>query len=296
MSISEALAVTLTWDYLQAMRLFLRRNMKCWFHHRETLALGLMLWVTDGAGAAKEPTVEVGANVWVSKAMTTVPHAEVVIAADPTRPERLLAASMAALERTAKDESRVIVYGSSDGGQTWSVSFEPHARADPALSFTPDGAAYLAAIAPEGEDFFRVLVFRHADPEKPWERLTGGDRIVLDRPHIAAGGGGSKRRIVYLSGTGGGQTLKSNHRPAVYRSEDGLNFKLLHAWDPDHTQGADNFGNGMLTVLSDGTVVTSYPCSPLSEWKDSIKPVLSAGWKVGLQPTGEEVLIRVRRV
>ena len=258
------------------------------------------LMTTREAAVAGELTVTVGANVQVSKAMSTIPHAEVVIAADPTRPERLLAASMAASQERAKEDpiwSRVIVYGSSDGGQSWAVSFEPPAQVDPALAFGPDGTAYLAAIAPEGIDFFRILAFRLADREHQWERITGGDRPVMDRPFLAVSRAGPDHRAtLYLSGTGGGNSVRSNLRPAVYRAEGGLQFKLLHAWDPDHTQGADNTGNGSLVVLSDGTVVTSYPCSPFAGWKDSIKPVLSAGWKVGLDPTGDEVAIRVRRI
>jgi hypothetical protein len=255
---------------------------------------GLLLTMGEAALAA-EPTIKVGANVHVSKARGTIPHAEVVIVADPTRPQHLLAASMAASQERAKDDvlwSRVIVYASSDGGRTWTVSFEPPAKADPALAFGPDGTAYLVALT----DDFKVLMFRLADRGHQWERISEGDRIGLDRPYLAVSRVGPDRGTLYLSGTGGGTTVRSNHRPAVYRSERGLQLKLLHAWDPDHTQAADNIGNGPLAVLSDGTVVTSYPCSPFAGWKDSIKPVLWAGWKVGLEPTGHEVSLRVRRI
>jgi hypothetical protein len=254
--------------------------------------LGLLVIAVVQARAAAEPAVKVGGNVQVSKARGTVPHAEVVIAADPTRSEHLLAASMLATEEGAKDESRVIVYASSDGGRTWAVSLEPPAKADPALVFGPDGTAYLVAITGS----FRVLLFHLADQRHQWERLTEGDQIGMDRPYLAVSRAGHDRGTLYLSGTGGERTARSNHRPVVYRSEGGLGFKLLHAWDPDHTQPADNVGNGPLVTLSNGTVVTSYPCSPFAPWKDTITPVLSAGWKVGLSPTGDDVELMVRRI
>ncbi|QEH34964.1 hypothetical protein OJF2_35090 [Aquisphaera giovannonii] len=261
-----------------------------------TIILCLLVGTEQRALAAGKPSVSVGPNVQVSRANARVPHAEVVIAADPTRPEHLLAASMLAAEEGAKEESRVVVYSSSDGGRTWAVSFEPSAKADPALAFGPDGTAHLAVIAPEGEDKFRILVFRLAHGGQQWQRITGGDRFSLDRPFLAVGQAGPGRGTLYLSGTGGERTARSNSRPAVHRSEGEHGLEPVAAWDPDHIQAGDNYANGSLVVLSDGTVVTSYPCMPFAGWKDSIKPVLSAGWKVGLTPTGFECELLVRRI
>jgi len=74
------------------------------FLHRDFIATGLLLCMAEGVAVAGEPTVKVGTNVYVSKARGTIPHAEVVFSADPTRPQRLLAASMAASQDRAKED------------------------------------------------------------------------------------------------------------------------------------------------------------------------------------------------
>src|SRR5262249_54298780 len=122
----------------------------------------------DGRGG-----VRVGPNVHVSKDRVDVPHWEVILAADPADPTRLLAGSML---RYDAGEDQCAVYISTDRGKTWKPVLEPGGRAetrgtkraaDPAVAFGPDGAAYFAMLAAEAPARpHHAVVFRSTDGGK----------------------------------------------------------------------------------------------------------------------------------
>src|SRR5262245_54875792 len=70
--------------------------------------------------------VRVGPNVQVSKDRADVPHWEVILAAEPADPQRLLAGSML---RYDAGEDQCVGYLSVDGGKTWKPVLEPGGRA-----------------------------------------------------------------------------------------------------------------------------------------------------------------------
>src|SRR5260370_28685916 len=84
--------------------------------------------------------ITVGPNVQVSKARANIPHGEVILAADSTKPARLLAGSM--IEQPDAGDS-VVVYSSSDGGKTWGLALQKEGAragpkfADPSRAFWP---------------------------------------------------------------------------------------------------------------------------------------------------------------
>src|SRR6184192_1463666 len=90
--------------------------------------------------------IVVGPNVRVSAALPRSHHAGCTIAADPTRAQRLFAASMHA---PAGGAAGVVGYRSEDGGADWRLAVErlpgPGERCcDEAVAYGPDGALYLA--------------------------------------------------------------------------------------------------------------------------------------------------------
>jgi len=146
------------------------------------------------------PAIRVGPNVRASESHARDTHYEVVIAAHPRDPSRLIAASIVYPDRVTAYGT--IVYHSSDGGATWSPA---HGLAglgntgDPALAYGPDGLAYyVASSLPQFGDR-RLLLFRSADGGANWDGpfpLT-----YMDRQYITVDASeGRSRGRVYVNG------------------------------------------------------------------------------------------------
>ena len=71
---------------------------------------------------ASDQGIQVGRNVQVSRAHDRIAHNEVLLAADPADPGRLLGCSMAFDPQ--RNKTYTIVYASSDGGESWSPTLE----------------------------------------------------------------------------------------------------------------------------------------------------------------------------
>jgi len=226
---------------------------------RAVWALGLaVLGPTPGdrAGGAE---VVVGPNVHVSRERAEVPHREVILAADPSHPGRLLAGSMIAYKGELLPPS--VAYASEDDGKTWRLSLDRKSAedrslsGDPAVAFGPDGTAYFATLARRG-------LFRSRDGGRTWEPPTAVDpEASLDREFLAVDGtGGRFRGRLYWScanlirpiGPGPGTT-----GIALYASGDGgLTFDRPALRVADLPLYVGGIGNGV--VLSDGTFVVLY--------------------------------------
>ena len=95
------------------------------------------------AAVATSPAhIEVGKNVHVSAAEPTIDHMGCALAADPTNPQRLFAAST-----LGDNYADVAGYFSHDGGSTWQLGCKrPHKPneqvADEDVAFGPDGALF----------------------------------------------------------------------------------------------------------------------------------------------------------
>jgi len=230
------------------------------------------------SGASAE--VSVGPNVHVSQAYAAAPLLEVVIAADPRDPSRLLAAAMLFTRG-------IVAYRSSDGGKTWTQALvfqkstadplaDPVIQAigDPAIAWGADGLHYaviyrLKANMKLPSEPRPLQLVHSADGGKTWAapvRLTGDQ---LDRPFLAVDQSGGKfngRLYCDFSVKLDGKTL----RLGIVTSSDGGRtfspFRYLLA------EGWFNVRGGQSAVLADGTFLVPYVvCRPPS--KSNMYPV-----------------------
>jgi hypothetical protein len=215
-------------------------------------ATGLIAGVLPAAAQLRA-----GQPVQVSAARSGEAHYEVLVAAHPTDPGRLLVGSMVQPAGSAMI-SGSIAYITEDGGATWRPTLEtPPADAsgassgDPAVAFGPDGSAwFVASLIPPGPDRTarEMLLYRSADGGRRWDattRFTYSDREYIT---IDASGGRYQGRV-YVNGNGriganaGGLTN-------FYSADAGRTFTESV---PSPQPAAPVMGNSV--VLSDGALV-----------------------------------------
>src|SRR6266702_2386382 len=68
--------------------------------------------------------ITVGPNVQVSKANGQRAHFEVLVAADPINPNRLLGCSLILARQPSQQVTHTIAYSSIDGGASWQPTLE----------------------------------------------------------------------------------------------------------------------------------------------------------------------------
>lgn len=200
--------------------------------------------------ARQTSRITVGRETQVSKVYEKRPHAEVILAADPSDRDRLLAGSMVMNPGMG---ASVVAYASADGGKTWELTLEKKAEkgelwyTDPTVAFGPDGAAYFAAMFSGG---LGLEITSSRDGGRKWGAPFVAKQLI-DRPFLVADCTiGKFRGRVYCIGT-------SDRELAVYRSRDGA-----RTFDPPARVVAKGSGQGMVTgrgaALSDGTLVVPY--------------------------------------
>jgi hypothetical protein len=135
--------------------------------------------------------INVGPNVQVSAARGAIHHREVVLAADRSHADRLLACSMlgAGQGRTVSSAA----YVSSDGGRTWSAPFvsDEHFSGDPTCAIGADGTFYFATKVNEGKhdesgfasDWDYLRLRRSTDGGRTWKTIPS--LHANDRPWMA---------------------------------------------------------------------------------------------------------------
>jgi uncharacterized protein (TIGR03067 family) len=267
--------------------LVLKRSKEKWIDPR-------VLWpdLQPAANTTAKYFVQVGSNVQASAAGARDQHAGCVIAADPTRPERLIVASL-------RNNADTVGYYSHDGGETWHFSCKrPHGNdevtGDEDVVFGPDGAIYFVNMRHRrevtsthqfGAEGVAVIdLARSLDGGKSWEERGAVPRFI-DRPCLATDcTNGPHRGQLYCQA--------NIEEPIVYMSED----------------GAQTFNSGLLlrptirsarpshpAVLPDGAVlVTSVvlkggadPHNELPLWRsidagrtfEPLTPNLAGRWK-----------------
>ena len=205
------------------------------------------------------PRVAVGANVHVSADWEFLTHDECVVAADPTDPNRLFAASMV---WTHSRGQSVAGYASADGGATWRHRFCQVAARDgervndPTVAFGPAGELYLACMRygpqpsgnggkgakpPESLDFFSS-----ADLGRTWATTLRRPEMP-DRPWLAVDTtSGPLRGRVYCTG--------NLDAPVLLASGDGARTFAR----PDTPDPRINCRPSNPVVLSDGTALFTY--------------------------------------
>jgi hypothetical protein len=197
--------------------------------------------------------ITVGRNVQVSKPRAKIPHAEVILAASPNNPARLLAGAI--IEQPGDGDS-VVAYSSGDGGKTWELALEKKATKggpnflDPVIAFGPDGAVHFADIGVYSGKMYLEIV-SSPDGGKTWGTpITKGDHLA-DRPFLAVDSTSGKfRGRIYcnckaLLGSAG------QWKPAILTSRDGgKTFDAPKGWEVK-TKGPA-LTPGPVVVLSDG--------------------------------------------
>lgn len=153
---------------------------------RSSLA-GLGTFLLGLAQASLALTVRVGPTVQVSREGAERMHEEVILAAHPTDPKRLIGCSIVDLPRYAERGMHAVAYGSEDGGVHWKRIVESTAfNGDPMCGYGPDGRAYFLSIGTDDESWKRVdwwmEIFRSDDGGNQWSDgmlMPGGDRPWL---------------------------------------------------------------------------------------------------------------------
>ena len=221
-----------------------------------------------GTGAAGS-RIHVGARVHVSVARARDPHNEVLLAADPKDPKRLLGCSMVFSPSAAGFS--VVAYSSFDGGAHWTQTLETDLgklAGDPACGFGTGGRAYLVALGGDenvgGEDDSYTYVYRSDDGGRTWGKpvkLSHTDReyVTVDTT------GGKYDGRVYLNATG---LVRSLEDETQYGDHVATSIALFHSDDNGATfvpplkmasmSGGYVLGMGNGVVLSDGTFVALF--------------------------------------
>ena len=272
--------------------------------HRRRLAI-LLLALISAVGAAPGPAadsskIKVGRSVHVSAAEPDSPHAELLVAADPADPKRLLACSMVLGADTGT--WTIVGYSSFDGGGSWRRTLRAEHgpnTGDPACAFGPEGAAYLAALGGdttiEGQDEFYTYVYRSLDGGASWGkpvRLPHTDREYLTVDNTR----GKYRGRVYLNATG---LVKALDDATQYGENFRVGVAISHSDDGGLTfqppvkvvSSGDRYvlGMGNSVVLSDGTLVTLFGEQRDRKVLDESRPKRpNADLKVIVSPNGGE--------
>lgn len=230
--------------------------------HGEFLLVGLLTLAPAAGGA-----IDVGPNVHVSAARAQLSHLEVVIAADPNSPGRLLACSM------FRDEGiHSAAYVSFDHGRTWSAPvYAPELFAnDPTCVYCVDGTALFTAKTAtryprKSSAWDAVYMRRSPDGGKTWEPAVRSF-MCIDRPFTAVDHtDGPRRGRVYIAynhrvyGEHGNERLDDwrNTMRLSTSLDGGKTFPLQYDRVLLDQSGGKTAMSlvGSVVVLSDGTVV-----------------------------------------
>jgi hypothetical protein len=224
--------------------------------------------------------IAVGPNVHVSQAHSAAPFLEVVIAADPRDPSRLLAAAILYTRG-------VVAYRSSDGGKTWSQALvfqkstadplaDPVIQAigDPAIAWGADGLHYAVFYRLKANMKLRseprpLQLVHSADGGKTWATPVRVMGDWLDRPFLAVDQSGGKfngrlycdfsvilagdtPRLEILTSSDGGRTFS----PPRYLMAEHCQHGVLAV--PTGWSATDTLMGGQSAVLADGTFIVPY--------------------------------------
>ena len=241
------------------------------------------VWAGLGLFACALPlaaqSIEVGKNVQVSAAHPTAAHYEVIAAADPKDPQKMVVGSF--IFPLGSTAGGTILYATRDGGKTWTPTLQGKPldnTSDPAPAFGPDGVAYYTAssLGPAGtpREQRKMLMFRSRDGGWTWQQLPAF--TYSDRQYVAVDvSGGQHHGNIYVNG--------NNRVPygvadfVVFRSKDqGQTFTGPHTRPGFGKNTAGVMGNAV--VASDGTLIGMF------EDRDGLRAITSTDGGETLNP------------
>jgi hypothetical protein len=208
------------------------------------------------AAAIPAADITVGANVHVSQSRRNMIHNEVVIAADPADPTRLMIGAM-----TIKKGGGVVVYRSRDGGKSWAWALEEPKGGDPALAYGQGGIVYFSALYPQPKSVHAQLGITHSvDGGHAWApkvEVTGAVEVTgdwHDRPFLAVDcTEGKFSGRVYCVCTA---VVRGMQELGITTSSDaGNSFTTMSFLAVENSLA---LGTGQPAVLSDGSFVALY--------------------------------------
>ncbi len=229
----------------------------------------VILAATRDVRGANVAAPRVGETALVTTSAPKSPHYELLAAADPADPSRMLACSM--VLNTETGGFSVAAYLTTDGAKTWRRTLEVEQgrlTGDPACAFGPDRTAFVAALGGDvtisGQDDSYTFVYSSQDGGESWKdpiRLSHTDREFLtvdttDKKY---------RGRVYLNATG---IVKAIDDETVYGESMAIGVAFFHSHDKGvsfegpvrvlSSGGRYVLGMGNGVVLSDGLYVAIF--------------------------------------
>ncbi|MEO8430648.1 MAG: hypothetical protein ABI592_03995 [Acidobacteriota bacterium] len=201
-------------------------------------AAALLLAAAIPPTASAALSVRVGPTVQVSREGGAAQrmHEEVILAAHPKDPKRLIGCSIVDEDGYKQRGMHAVAYGSEDGGLHWKHVVESTAfDGDPMCGYGPDGRAYFLSIGTDDESWKKVdwwmEIFRSDDGGRTWgpgELMPGGDRpwLAFDEGRGKTAGWGYvvySIRIAHLDHQGPASVPRDRTLPTleVRRTTDG---------------------------------------------------------------------------
>ena len=233
------------------------------------------------SGDAQAPaTITVSRNVQVSAARPASPFNEVVVAAHPRDPSRLMACAM--LEPGANRSVKSAAWVSTDSGRAWSppTVTTTHWANDPTCAWDAMGAAYFLHKVNEGaptpagavnSDFDYLGVERTRDDGRHWTPLHRGPQ-TNDRPFMAIDVTSGALYVAYNGHVHGERGTHQNedfsNTVALMRSTDrGVTFAApaQRALIDQTASTGINAGMDGIVVLPDRSVAVLYTRMTLAQ-------------------------------
>src|ERR1051325_1890961 len=169
----------------------------------------LRLALTSASIALQQPSITVGPNVQVSVASKSIPHYEVLAAADPDHAGRMIACGYAQHHNVPRTDNSPRTYTAQhcyvtfDTGRTWAASlkgdrFNP---GDPAAVYGRGDTVLVGVLGSTDSSGRKVLVYRSVDAGRTWQDQPAW-RPYMDREYLVIDRTGKHPGRIYMHGTG----------------------------------------------------------------------------------------------